>query len=108
MATTGRIAQLEAFLEEDPADPFNKYALALEYLKVDPDKSYELFEALLKDRPDYLPTYYPFAHLLIEQQKLDLAEKTFQDGIRRAALANEEKTRKELQGAYNDWMFDRD
>jgi Tfp pilus assembly protein PilF len=108
MGITDRIAQLQEFLKDEPEDPFNMYALALEYLKVDAQKSYALFEELIRTRPDYLPTYYPFAHLLIEQQKIDLAEKTFQDGIRRAALANEEKTRKELQGAYNDWMFDRD
>jgi hypothetical protein len=108
METTNRIAQLETFLRDEPDDPFNKYALALEYLKVDSNRSYALFDELIRQRPDYLPTYYPFAHLLIEQQKFDLAEKTFQDGIRMAAFANEEKTRKELQNAFNDWMFDRE
>jgi lipoprotein NlpI len=30
-----RLEQLHQFLQEDPADPFNLYALAIEYQKTD-------------------------------------------------------------------------
>jgi hypothetical protein len=101
-----RIGQLEEFLKEDPGDPFNSYALALEYLKVDSKKSYDLFERLLREHPNYLPTYYPFAQLLSERQD-ERAELIYQQGIETAKLLNDLKTFKELSSAYNDWLFDR-
>ena len=61
--STDRIKQLEKFYEEDPRDPFNSYALALEYLHSDPSRSRSLFETLLQNHKDYLPTYYHAARL---------------------------------------------
>jgi len=101
-----RIRQLEEFLKEDPNDPFNSYALALEYLKTDTDKSRRLFENLIKDQPNYLPTYYPFAHLLIELQQPQKAESVFKTGIEISKKLNDLKTLKELNSAYNDWLFE--
>jgi tetratricopeptide (TPR) repeat protein len=100
-----RVSQLEEFLREDPGDAFNIYALALEYLKSDAKKSYELFEGLISKQPDYLPTYYPFAHLLIELQQTERAEATFKQGIEIARRTNDHKTYKELSSAYNDWLY---
>ena len=34
-----RLGQLKQFVAEEPDDPFNAYALALEYLKTDPKES---------------------------------------------------------------------
>jgi tetratricopeptide (TPR) repeat protein len=100
-----RIKQLEEFFKEDPNDAFNSYALALEYLKSDPQKSYELFESLLNKHPDYLPTYYPFAHLLTELRQPDKAESIFKQGIDVARRVNDPKTLRELSAAYNDWLY---
>lgn len=100
-----RVHQLEEFLREDPDDPFNSYALALEYLKVNSRKAQDLFEQLLKAHPNYLPTYYPFAQLLIEQQD-PRAEEIFKHGIETAKKLNDLKTFKELNSAYNDWLFE--
>ncbi|HZY81829.1 MAG TPA: tetratricopeptide repeat protein [Cyclobacteriaceae bacterium] len=101
-----RITQLEEFLKEDPDDAFSAYALALEYLKSDQQRSHDLFSTLLKKKPDYLPTYYPFAHLLIELQQPDKAESIFKQGIDLARRKNDSKTLKELTSAYNDWLFE--
>jgi lipoprotein NlpI len=100
-----RISLLEGFLKEDPDDPFNSYALALEYLKSDSKKAHTLFEQLLKTHPNYLPTYYPFAQLLIEQQDVKV-ESIFKQGIETARSLNDHKTLKELSSAYNDWLFE--
>ena len=100
-----RIEQLEAFAKEDPHDPFNHYALALEYLKVNASRAFEQFENLMKDHPDYLPTYYPFAHLLIEMTQPDRGEEIFLAGIEQARKAGDAKTLRELQAAYNDRVF---
>jgi Tfp pilus assembly protein PilF len=103
-----RIDQLEAFLAEDPTDPFNHYALALEYLKADTTRALQQFEYLLKEHPSYLPTYYPFAHLLIEMKHPDRGEQVFLLGVDQARRANDSKTLRELQAAYNDWLFLKD
>jgi len=100
-----RIEQLEQFFREDPNDPFNSYALALEYLKSDQKKAYDLFFKLIEAHPNYLPTYYPLAQLLIEQQNPE-AEVIFKTGIEKARLVADQKTLKELTSAYNDWLFE--
>lgn len=100
-----RVEQLESFLRDDPGDAFSMYALALEYLKSDQKRSLELFESLLRQQPDYLPTYYPFAHLLLELQQPERAEQIFQQGIDLARRLNNHKTLKELNTAYNDWLY---
>ena len=100
-----RTEQLEEFYREDPGDPFNAYALALEYLKSNTQKAQELFEKLLSTHPNYLPTYYPFAQLLSEQQD-DRAEVIYKQGIDTAKRLNDLKTFRELTSAYNDWLFD--
>ncbi|MEJ0029763.1 MAG: tetratricopeptide repeat protein [Bacteroidota bacterium] len=100
-----RISVLEGFLAEDPDDPFNSYALALEYLKSDNKRARDLFEDLLNKNPNYLPTYYAFAQLLAEQQDPGAAD-IFRQGIEIASRADDQKTLKELANAYNDWLFE--
>jgi hypothetical protein len=100
-----RLALLEAFLQEDPDDPFNSYALALEYLKSDQQKAYDLFLKLIDAHPNYLPTYYPFAQLLSERQD-KRTEEVYKQGIETARRLNDHKTLKELSNAYNDWLFE--
>ena len=94
-----RLKQLQKFYEEDPLDPFNLYALALEYLKVDLALSRKHFQLLLANHPAYLPTYYH-------------AAKLFHDtGDREGAIAlarknNDVKTLRELRSAYDEMMFE--
>lgn len=103
-----RIRQLEEFLREEPNDPFNHYALALEFLKTDTNRAQQLFETLAEKFPDYLPTYYPFAHLMIERNQVDQAEALFEKGKEMARKLGDQKTLRELQAAHNDWLFERD
>ena len=103
-----RLSQLKQFAVEDPDDPFNLYALALEYLKTDPVKAISFFDQLVQTHTNYLPTYYPYAHLLIEQKENEKAEQIFLHGIEIAKSRNETKTLKELQGAYQDWVYERE
>ena len=103
---TDRIKQLQQFYEEDPRDPFNLYALALEYLKSDATKSIQFFETLLLNHPDYLPTYYHAAKLYQETGDRERAIKVFEDGISLARKVNNPKALRELQSAYDEMMFD--
>jgi tetratricopeptide (TPR) repeat protein len=98
-----RIDQLKQFAEDEPDDPFNHYALALEYLKTDPTEAIRLFERLSESHPHYLPTYYPYAQLLIERKETEKAESIFQKGIGMARGSKEQKTLREILALYNDW-----
>src|SRR5687768_3740379 len=103
---TDRITQLEQFYEEDPLDPFNLYALALEYLKSKPAKSQILFERLLENHPDYLPVYYHAAKLYQEFGQREKAAKVFKNGISLAEKLKDAKTLRELKSAYDELMFE--
>lgn len=102
-----RLSQLKQFAEEEPGDPFNHYALALEYLKTDPSEAGRIFERLARQQPQYLPTYYPYAQWLIERKNTERAEEIFNQGIAEARQQQDQKTLKELQAAYSDWQYER-
>jgi Tfp pilus assembly protein PilF len=95
-----RIEILKGFLKDNPDDSFSRYALALEFVKLGQnDEALREFEAVGKNDPDYVATYYQLGQLY---QKLGLkheAEKTFRTGITVAAKMGDEHTRSELEAA---------
>lgn len=97
--------QLLEFYQEQPDDPFNVYALALEYLKTDKVKAKEFFELLLSHHEDYIPTYYHAAKLYADLEERERAIATFEKGIRKATKANDNKAARELKSAYDEFMF---
>jgi tetratricopeptide (TPR) repeat protein len=92
-----RIKLLEQFCEENPNDPFNLYALALEYQLDDTKKATLLFEKLLHDFPEYLPTYYQAVDFFGNQNEFARAIEIAKQGIEKAKLARENKTLGELR-----------
>ncbi len=101
-----RIKQLQQFIAEGPRDPFNSYALALEYLKIDPSEAGRLFENLMMVHPEYLPVYYPYAQWLIERKEKEKAESVFQKGMLTAKAQQNDKALREIQAAYTDWKYE--
>lgn len=97
-----RLQQLQQFFSEDPHDPFNLYALAIEYQKTDVEKSMELFSQLAAEHPKYIATYYHFGKLLQEIGKLKEAQAIFETGIRFAQELNEAKALRELRSALQE------
>jgi tetratricopeptide (TPR) repeat protein len=97
-----RLELLHQFLKEDPNDPFNLYALALEYLKSDTNRSYELFTELLTHHSDYIPTYYHLGKLYQESGKKEEAVRTFETGIGKARQLKDHKALRELQSALQE------
>lgn len=91
------LEQLHQFYTEDPNDPFNLYALALEYQKTDAIKAKELFYQLMKEHENYLPSYYHFGNLLIALEQTDEAAEILQKGIDLAKQKNEMKAMRELR-----------
>lgn len=100
-----RLHQLLQFLEEDHNDPFNIYALALEYQKLDSEKALTFFNALLESHADYVPTYYSLGKLYEELDEKEKAIETFENGIVKARNQNDFKTMRELQNALNEIQF---
>ncbi|WP_425391290.1 tetratricopeptide repeat protein [Ekhidna sp.] len=103
-----RISLLKKFISEEPTNPFNKYALAMEYYETQLEESLSLLRSLLADHPDYLPTYFKAAHLLWENENWDEADEVFQTGIKLAEQQEDQKALQELKAAYLNFEFDRD
>ncbi len=103
---TQRINQLLQFYEEDPGDPFNMYALALEYLNHDAARSREFFEKLLTNHQDYLPTYYHAAKFFQAHGETARATAVFESGMALAKKLNDQKALRELRSAYDEMMFE--
>jgi len=94
-----RIKILESYLAAEPSDPFNSYALALEYVKENSQKAELLFEQLLVNHPDYLPTYYSAASFHADKQNDSRAIEILKSGIELAEKLGESKTLRELKNA---------
>jgi tetratricopeptide (TPR) repeat protein len=103
---TDRIKLLQKFVEEDPGDPFNLYALALEYLGSDQLKARAFFDTLLQDHKAYLPTYYHAAKLFQDLGEKERAKRTYEDGISLARNLNDGKALRELRSAFDELMFE--
>lgn len=97
-----RINKLKEFLEDDPKDSFSRYALAMEYIKLNRfETALEEFETIVKNDSSYLPTYYQMAKAYEHEGKTDLAERSYRTGIDVASSANDVKTMNELSEALN-------
>jgi len=103
-----RINLLEQYVQEQPDEPFNHYALAMEYVAGDPAQALHYLEILLTRHPDYLPTYYQAATLYAEGEDRERARTTFERGLELASSQGNQKTYDELSRAYRafedeDW-----
>lgn len=101
-----RLAQLFKFLEEDPKDPFTLYAIAMEHQKTDFLEALKYYELLLKEHEEYVGTYYHAAKLYAELGKKEEAEATFKKGLLIAQRQGDRHAYRELQNAYNEFLFD--
>jgi tetratricopeptide (TPR) repeat protein len=104
--SVNRLELLLRYYEDDPHDPFNIYALAIEYLKSDIEKSRELFDKVMLEHPDYVPTYYHAAKLYQDLGDKEKAISIYEKGIAVAFRNNDRKAHRELQSAYNELMFE--
>lgn len=101
-----RITKIKEFLEANPQDNFLRHALALEYIKTGNDAdARELFEAVLKDTPDYIGSYYHLAKLLEKMEQTDLAIAWYEKGMATAKKAGDNHAYNELQAAYEDLVY---
>lgn len=102
------LRNLLTFYEEDPEDPFNIYALALEYSKSDAVRAAEFFDVLLAEHPLYLPTYYHAAAFFTMLENFAKADEIYVKGISLALNQNNTKTHQELLRAYRSFLDELD
>jgi lipoprotein NlpI len=103
---TARINQLLQYYQEEPNDPFNIYALALEYLKLDPIKAQEYFDLLLSTNEQYVPAYYHAAKLYQDLGNKGRAIQLYEKGMQIAKQLHDLKAARELQSAYEELTFE--
>lgn len=100
MDSETRIERLKGFLEEDPDDPFTRFALAQEYLKDDRvEEARDLFETLVEEHPDYVGTYYHLGKLYERLGREEEAIETYDRGIEVAEEQADTHAKSELQDA---------
>jgi tetratricopeptide (TPR) repeat protein len=101
-----RLSQLIHYYQDEPNDPFNVYALAIEYFKTDLTLAKKYFEILLNEHPHYLPTYYHAAKLYQDLSLREMAIGVYERGIELAKTQKEMKALRELQSSYDELMFE--
>jgi predicted Zn-dependent protease len=87
-------------LTAQSADPFARYALAMEYAKLDRlDEALATFEALRAANPDYLPMYLMAGQLLIQRLRGPEACQWLDAGMELARRTGDAKALGELDAA---------
>ena len=102
-----RIEQLSQFIKDDPEDPFNYYALGLEYSKTDKNRALEIFQQVIIEHKDYIPVYYQLAKLYEQMSQVENAIQTFSEGIIKAREQNDLKTLRELSAGLEELLENR-
>ena len=103
-----RIQQLLNFVQQEPGDPFNVYALGMEYLSENPSQTQHYFEQLLTNHPEYLPTYYHAAQLYVDLGNRTKAAGLYDFGLILAKKQGNEKTFDELNRAFRAFKDEED
>ena len=101
-----RLKILVEFYQQEPQDPFNCYALAMEYLRTDSGQALNYLEKLLNTHPQYLPTYYKAAEILAQNGDTTQALLRYEQGLALAKAQNNTKIFLELQRAQRSLLDD--
>jgi len=95
-----RIDQLRTFLQQDPDQPFPRYALALELKsRGDPKAAVTELEELLRRAPDYLAAYLQLGMLLQGENRFADAKGVLERGQQVARKQGNSHTLSELTSA---------
>ncbi len=102
-----RAEKLQAFLDSDPGDSFSRFALALEYLKLDDlQTARSHFEFIRDNDPDYIGVYYHLGKLYERIDEPEYAMKTYITGISIARKTQDHHAASELEQAQNELNTD--
>ena len=95
-----RIDALKKFIAGHPADPFPRYGLAQEYKNASRfEEAREVFEALMRDHPDYTAAYLHAGNVLIALGERVEARAVFERGVEACRRRGDGHAMSELAGA---------
>jgi tetratricopeptide (TPR) repeat protein len=95
-----RIDVLRTFIAGHPADPFPRYALALEYRNGDRlTEARDEFAALMRDHADYVAAYLHAGNTHLALGDRAAARETFERGIEASIRRGDGHARGELESA---------
>jgi tetratricopeptide (TPR) repeat protein len=98
-----RLEKLLDFIKNEPGDPFLKYALATEYLRLNQtEKALEYYEDLVNKNPDYSGTYYHLGKLYEALNRKQDAISTYEAGMKITREKRDNHAFSELQAVYNE------
>lgn len=97
-----RLQKLLEFHNNEPNDPFLKYALATEYIALNDFTSALIyFEDLILNHKEYIGTYYHLGKLYEKLNRTEDAIKIYEQGMQVARSSRDNHALSELQAVYN-------
>jgi Tfp pilus assembly protein PilF len=101
-----RLEKLIQLLEQQPADLFLQYALAMEYLGLADIQQAELnFRKVLAHDETYIPAYYQLGKICEGEGKDQEAIRLFEKGLAYAQQKKDLKTMNEFRTALDELLF---
>lgn len=99
---TNRLEILQQMLEQDPANSFARYGLAMEYAKTERlEEAVREFSTLLTADDTYVAAYFHEGQALEKLGRLDEARTIYERGIEASARKGDLHTRAEIEAALN-------
>ena len=96
----GRLEVLKSMVEQDPANAFGRYGLAMEYVNMgDLESAVTEFRALVDHNHNYVAGYFHGGQTLEKLGRRDEAKDFYHRGIDAAMRTGDAHTRSELEGA---------
>ena len=97
---TTRLEILKSMVEQNPADSFSRYGLAMELRNTgDLEGAMTQFHELRRINPDYTATYFHAGQTLERLGRIEEARAVYQEGIEVSTRKGDLHARGELQGA---------
>lgn len=97
MSDSSRLEQLREMLDDDPSDPFTRYALAMELRGLGrAAEALAELERVHREAPEYLATYQQYARLLHERGDTPRACAIAAEGVALAGQQGESHAEAEL------------
>jgi predicted Zn-dependent protease len=95
-----RLATFRSFIAKSPSDPFPRYGLAMEHKGLGQlAEAWTVFEELLTNFPDYVPTYLMAGGTLVALDRKAEAADTYRKGIEVAQRRGDQHAARELEAA---------
>lgn len=98
-----KVAGLREILEQDPANAFARYGLAMELAgQGQTDAALSEFDRLRADHPDYVAGYFMAAQALARARRAQEAKQRLADGIACARRTGNQHAQSEMQAMLDD------